>query len=335
MVTISASLLSPLLAFAGSGTEAVPLAEYDALRATIEAETGQLDAIVLRETVTRRVKELPGWTEEFRQRNADAMGANRDEVLVQLGDDPAPTALAKAEAELARKMAIVEDLVVTVRLNRTLSKDRKRTIDFHGQRARLDDIDLRDIDALLAAEGLDESMRGSVWRSQTLLVETQRTIRMPAFVPDLAVIMPVPRLNLNAEWLSLGILPESVFDGRFEFEIKRRDAIVELAAIDKDTGVSVLECTLMPERAYRLAAWQTYTSDGDLSMQMTLNDYRNIDGFWVPFATQKVTSRSGVRDYSVENTTLHQVEINPALDDDMFSIPEGMRIQDMTAAPHR
>jgi len=65
---------------------------------------------------------------------------------------------------------------------------------------------------------------------------------------------------------------------------------------------------------------------------MLFDEYRQVDGVWVPFARQVTRSRDGVRDYSVETASVQAVEVNPVLADDIFSIPEGMRIQDTTAA---
>jgi hypothetical protein len=68
---------------------------------------------------------------------------------------------------------------------------------------------------------------------------------------------------------------------------------------------------------------------------MEFGDYRKVGDTWIPFSTRTSHSKDGVPDAFTQTTTVQRAEINPKLTDDMFSIPEGMRIQDLSEAWHR
>lgn len=321
---------SPALAGQDAGDKVT--LELATIKEALAQERLQVRSVVFQELVAKRVKDLPGASEKARQAYVDAVSREHEAALGALPDDGPAEDVERLGKTYERKLAKADALMATSRINRQLSIDRRRTVDFENGRGRLDDVDRRNVDALLAEEGLDDSMRGSIWRSKSMIVDAQHAVELPAIAPDLAVIMPGPRFDANGEWLSLGIVPEAVFGEGLLLDLKRVGASLELTARDAESGAILLRGELLPERSYRLASWRAFTPEGELATEMVLDDYRQVDGVWVPFARQVNRSRDGVPDYSVEKATLQEVEINPVLEDDTFAIPTGMRIQDTTAA---
>jgi hypothetical protein len=338
-LTIVPLLLASVVAAAGKPPNWLPN-ELNDIRAAIATEAARVESIRLAEVVEISNKELPGWTQRFRQQQAEAIAAMREGMLEtvleassngELTDD----ARAGVEKVYERDMAQVPDIEAVFRLNRDFSIDRTRTVDFVLQRKRLDDTDRRNLDELMEAAAMAPAMRINVSRSKTLVLDATQSVRMPAAVPDLAVISPVQTFDADAEYLSLGIVPDSMFSHDFDLAMSPSKVGVDIQAKDRQTGAMVFSFTVSPARNYRLITWTTFAPDGAGSNDMEFGDYRKVGDTWIPFSTRTSHSKDGVPDAFTQTTTVQRAEINPKLTDDMFSIPEGMRIQDLSEAWHR
>jgi len=338
-IVVLPMLFASVVAAVGKPPNTLPN-ELNDIRGAIATDAARVESIRLGEMVDISEKELPGWTQQFRQQQEESMASKREAMFeatreASSNGELTEDALAAIEAEHERDIAQVPDMEAVFRLNRNLSIDRTRTVDFVGKRKRLDDTDRRNLDELMDAAAMAPTMRKNVSRSETLILDETQSVRMPAAVPDLAVIAPVQTFNADTEYLSLGIVPDSVFSHDFDWAMSSRKAGVDVQAKDKQTGAMVFSFTVSPARNYRLITWTTFTPDGAVSTDMEFGDYRKVGESWFPFATRTSHSKNGVPDAFTQTTMVQSAEINPKLQDGIFSIPEGMRIQDLTEAWNR
>jgi len=217
-----------------------------------------------------------------------------------------------------------------------LSIGRCRRLDFVGERGRIEDVDRRDLDALLSGANLDPEMRKSLSRSKTVLAGRDRSTELLAEVPDLAVVSDLPRFKADGERLSVGLIPSWVFaDQRLVRQAVAGDdangPFVDVSCRHVGKDRDVLRFRVRPARAYRIETWTTYYDDGQPAEEMRFDDYRLVQDAWLPFKTSVCRRNSEGKVIFTQDAKLLGAEVNVPLDDALFEIPAGRDVQDVRA----
>jgi len=232
------------------------------------------------------------------------------------------------------RLAQADALAKIHQLNSSLAIARCRRLDFVGQRGRTEEVDRRDLDALLPEAKLDRDLRASLSRSNTFVARSDRCTVLPVEVPDLAVVKDEPRFQADQECPSVGLVPSWVVA---EGKLVRQAVVGEDAAgpfidvscrhVGKDRDV--LSFRVRPARAYRIETWTIYQENGQPAQERRLEDYRLVQDVWLPFKTSLRVRNAEGEVILTEETKLLGAEVNVPLDDAMFEVPAGLHVQDI------
>jgi len=300
----------------------------------VEQSRGNLAAVktlVLREEVIESSVPPPGVREFY----MDSTKKAREDALKRAAAEGGGEAvLAGLERDYAQRLSQGDALAKTSELNRSLSIGRCRRLDFVGERGRIEDVDRRDLDALLSGANLDPEMRKSLSRSKTVLAGRDRSTELLAEVPELAVVSDLLRFKADVERLSVGLIPSWAFadEKLLRHAVAGEDGagpFVDVSCRHVGKERDVLSFRARPARAYRIERWTTYYDDGQPFEERRFEDYRLVQDVWLPFKTSLRVRNAEGEVILTEETKLLGAEVNVPLGDALFEVPAGLRVQDI------
>lgn len=317
------------LAAAARGDDTQRLAEIqDALR----SERAAITSIVVQETVSERFPDISGEMQVAVDRLRAEAERSQQFALDRAAGDAAM--IRAAQEAYAIKVSGLERWPTVLRLNKTILVSRKRTVDFAGSRARLDDADLRDVARIVRDHSLTEVERQQLDQTQVRLTAAQRNAAISptgsAFVTGLDLFSPAD------EHLVLGILPAQFFDLRLQFTI--RDVLddgqpaVELTGRLPNESFDRVLVVLRPDRGHRLSRLTMSRNKGEPLQSFIAEDYQHVGGRWIPFHTRKQRALRVAADYHIVDRLVSLAVINPATPDELFRIPDGCNVTDARGA---
>jgi len=295
------------------------------------ANVAAVKTLVLREEVTEISIPDPGWRETY----VDSMKKAREDVLKSAAAGGGGEAvLASLERDYAQRLGQADALAKIYELNCSLSLGRCRRLDFVTERARFEDVDRRDLDALLSEANLDRGLRTSLSRSKTYLAYPDHCTHLPAEGSDLAVVFELPRFKADVERLSVGLIPSWVFlDEKLVRQVVAdEDAggpLVDVSCRYAGKDRDVLRFRVRPARAYRIERWTTYHDDGQPAEEMRFEDYRLVQDAWLPFKTSVSRRNPEGKVTLTQDAKLLGAEVNVPLGNVLFEVPAGLHVQDI------
>ncbi len=304
------------------------------LRRQTQADVARPKTAILRQEVSETYTPVV----DYRERHVERILQARDEITQRaLAEGSGETVLTSLEASLSNCLAMADSLARVHELNASTVFGRRLLLDFTGQRARMEEEDCRDVDALLAVNNLEPQFRRSLSRTRVCITSLDGCKHMPEEEDGLVVISEMPQFNADMEHHSLGLIPGWFFADERLVRVARsgKDAdgpFVDVNCRFTDKKADVLRFRVRPERGYRIEQWKTYHDNGQLAEDQSFEDYRCVNGVWLPFKTcVRRHDDQGQVTFRLD-TRLLSAEVNTPLDEALFEIPEGMRVQDIRAA---
>ncbi len=248
--------------------------------------------------------------------------------------------LDEIQAEHEQRMSRIDDSLIATMLNERVQLSRRVIVDRQQRRARIEQIDLRDVDALMSANGLAPESRASLDQSATILQFETHSLRRNSALPRLAIASDLQRYSEFDADCQMGILPDALFGPEYRIDVSEDGGRVVLTGIERTTGARAFEAELHPELAGRFVALRVFRGDDParVSREYLASDFRLVNGVSAAFETefhifQPDGRASSAEKRAVENLELRAVSANT---DGVWQFPPEVRIQDTrTALPQK
>lgn len=302
------------------------------IQEALRLQRAAIQSVTIQETLSQQMRELPDEMQQAVERFRAAAERGRQFALDRAGANAGQARAAQEAFDM--KMSGVDRWPTALRLNKTILLSRKRTIDFGGARARLDDADLRDVARMVREHNLTERERNQLDQTQVRIIDAQRNAALSP--GGAAFVTGIDRFNPATEHLLLGIIPARYFEVGLEFSVRDVQddghAALELTGRRPNDSFDRVRATLRPDRDYRFTRLATFNDNGGLSQSIAADSYQQTSGRWVPFHTRDERALRGVTDYRVDERLVSQVVINAATPDELFTIPETYNVTDVRTA---
>lgn len=261
-------------------------------------------------------------TESYRSRSEE-METSRERI---------ESAILAASGVRSAAVDVDRDLIIA-NINKRTRVRRRAAIDFARLLVRYDDEDLRDLSALIQANGLSGNDVAALSRTQSMVMDGSQTVRL---IPSqsLAVVAPEKGDYAHATGgRELGIIPSWVFDGRYIADVGfEDDTTVVLTCRDSTASRTAPFARVWLDSSieYRVERIEAYDESGSVVERFLASDYRLVAGQYLPFFLRTTRARDGIEDYYVREVAVERIECNPDLSaEQMRRIPEGYVVQDL------
>lgn len=301
----------------------------DFLRDRSEAKRAEIGTVEFQEYVIISFQPDNAADNRARSEIASGLAAQRDRMLEWPAQIPAsPSYSATVEDEYNRMVSGIDRAVFVKNLNSHQNLNRLSLIDFDHGRARFDQTDLRNLSQIISQFGLDEFERRALDQSKSLITLTDRAIHIFSQAPPLAVVNTRPHFDERRSSLRIGAIPAWVFNGDYELAVTIENADVILEGQSLGGGLRLVHFTISPDLDYAVTEYKFYF-DGEIRESIRLGDYCLTDGHQIPMSVTIEQSDEGRPIYWFENILVSDVVIGVPVGDSMFSIPSGVRTQDV------
>lgn len=264
-----------------------------------------------------------------------------DEIVIQSRSSPQGFAALQANAlgtstsdsvDRARR----EKLEAILEANSSGILARRWVIDWQNHRARCEERDLRDLDGIAAQLGLNSIERLSLDQSRTRIYFADRSVTLLAHGGGRAIVAGFPRYESAQLLPYLGMLPPAAVDANSEFH-RSNDAhsgeVIEIAGCEGQGLPHHLVWRVRPDLDCALTSFTLYGADGMVRQEFQGQDWRQESYLFVPGQTTWRIGMSPGGDSFLEERFLVDVKFDTVADAELFSIPEGYRVLDLTSTP--
>lgn len=229
------------------------------------------------------------------------------------------------EQQLARLPVIAQ----AWSLNDALHVQRTEVVDLALGRLRTDDLDLRDLPAMMSNHGIPVEEKIHLDRS---LITIRHGDREVVLLPDgSGIVKDGPVFRADVQWLRLGVLPESAFEDTEILAIEFLDGDqhrIELRFRDATSAADRLRVVVDPGYDYRIREYAELDGAGNPTHEMTMSSYQLSAGLPTPAHTTRTWHEGDRADRMVEQRTVTSLEWLTQPDPATFEVPPGHRVVD-------
>jgi len=203
------------------------------------------------------------------------------------------------------------------------------------QRIRLNRKDLRDVQAILDEYNIPEQERLNVDKTSTDMFQDKFTVIYSGLARNILLHDKSGGLvnwQLN-DRLRQGIFPAEFFREDFiggleidEISVDNKDMLrLRVEVNDPSQGNGEYEIDFDPSLGYRYLRCARFMSDGTLAHEILLSDYRDVDGYVMPFQIKESNYKSDGTLRRSEEISVKTAEFDEPVTEEDFAIavPEG------------
>lgn len=240
---------------------------------------------------------------------------------------------AQTESGLPSGHLDVDGSLTVMRLNNHLDLTVVREIDRRVSKARLGMTDARNTAELAQTHQLSPRAASGLDQSRIVILDGEKEVRIPNGRSVAAVMKsPEKRLAQELSMDRLGLLPEWVFDERYSVNISQ-----VTGSTFRLTGhhESQLAFEAIVDRAldYRVQSIRVYSEGQFVQVDRSYSDYRRAHDMWIPWSFEERIQREASANAKLTSRQLEAFEVNIDFQPDIFSIPEGFRVQHVDITP--
>lgn len=300
------------------------LEEFRQLNAQCEASLGSWR---LSERISRTKSDNPGIaarrSAHFSSLLVQMLAAARQDYDDLPGADE--TGWIRREAQIREQLARQENIMVLQdSVNSGAPVLRARTVDLAQERVRWDDVDLRDLDQLVAERGLDALERANVD------LTTSSVLRDASHAKINAAKRHVLRTRHGSaspelERVRVGIVPRNLLAAENAATIQWPNG-PDVAVVTSTMGGGSTRAVVDRALGWRMVRYEIETPNGD-RLSWSFEEYSSMGGILVPRRIVHRGRIDGVDDYFVEEMNTIGFEANLSPDLAVFEVPADFRIQ--------
>jgi len=306
------------------------------IRAAGETDLQAVGILVMQGRITEDYQTRPNEEQEARQRRHDALTASIERTIQMAAERGATEEqIARIRTRLTERLNDGDSAMIVAQLNKHLRIERTATIDPTLKRARYDDRDLRDVDALMAAHGLNENDRVSLSKTVGRILLEDREITMHPSV-GLAVVSRIPKFKTDDVARRLGIIPPPFFERGYEFQVaqvqQQGTTIVRITGTRPGRTTPTVLIETRPDQRYRMTRLVRYDENGEVAEEYLPSNYQPEDGILVPRRTEQRVAGYESSSYCIRIRTVTRVRFNQQIDPTRFEVPSECFVQDTRTA---
>lgn len=303
------------------------------LREHHRARAAQLRSVLIVRTVERSRPQSEAQLQRLRDRIRHRGDLPLALLLEQadeqgIGPDELEMAVESLRQQLGNLDQEADAAVRVLRINRNRRVREQVLIDFAGKRKRIEKRDVRDLDRLMQANALAESMRGNLDVSSTFIATPQYRIGIRGNNTRATFLPATGRVPLHDDLELLGIVPAPYLSGRYPTEIDvlpNGNVRVRMRYTDSDQLAA--EIHLRPSPGYEATYFVRYNRDGVRLHEFRLSDFRQVaPGLRVPFHAETF-QRVGGNGALIETHVVQRVQWNAPVDPMAFRAPSNAKIR--------
>jgi len=312
-----------------------PPITLESLRAEHAAHAAALRTLIVEEDVQTRLA-AGGLEARVRERLEDRLEAQRQRFYeaVDCSEDSAEALLlAEQRFDAAHDAHQVEGRLAAFAANARQSSRQRAAFDFVAQRVRIEQRDLRDLDALAERFAVPARERVNLDCTRTVISTAGYSLLVNRD-ESLATVSTGSTRPLTERLVLLGIVPERLLDGRYPTRVTREaDGSILLRAQRPDMDGLAFEIVLRPDEGRYATRITRYDRAGARLHELHAADYRRLaPGMSAPFFTEtfeRLSGQAGVRSVSRMVT---RVQVNPDAPAALFEAPRTARVQPLDAS---
>lgn len=228
-----------------------------------------------------------------------------------------------------RQQAQLEMRIALLRLNADVDVTRLRTVDFVGERARLEDTDTRNVERMAAENGLTGATDAAdLSRTRTRITTGDRSVVLYPRPMTIGFVPAGEKFDAGAELRKLGILPPALFEAGYE-RTAERDPVSGDVIFTATSERTRIVARLVESAGWRFSTYETYTADGGRLERFAVSDYRAAGSSMAPFQWTRTLAGEGAGGDAVETGAIESIQLNvaDAQLEGRFDVPSDYRIQ--------
>jgi|GEM_PF-6566599 len=302
-----------------------------ALSAEHAAHAAAVRSLAIEETVVTDMPRTAALRMRIGNRLEERVAAQRGRFYQGLTlTDASPEELLMAEQRFneSGKPRFPAECLSAWQANERVPTRQNQAYDYSGQRVRVEQRDLRNLDEVSAQFGVPESQRRNLDATRTIINTTDYSLMFDR-VHSSATVLGGSTQGLRERRMLMGIVPAPILSGRLATRITTGpDGAIQLSADWPDSEQVIFELTLRGKSGHHLTHLVRYDRTGERILEIDASDYRLVKpNTWMPFHTeftQRLGAGAGER---TETRDVVSVQVNPTLSASTFRAPGGMHVQ--------